>query len=216
MLYLKDLPYFYCQKVLPAVFDDSLSYYEQLCVMRNKINEIIDVVGDAATIQALKEALAMVEEEIENLRKYVDAQDEAEQIRADKYSDARNLELEQKLLNIIYRVTTGDVLVKSQVDGRKKQHLQFELDKTYDYLRPFAVTADEFDYLEITAQEIEVIQSTEGTSATAYVLDLLFGCALMGFPGYAAKLEDYALKHPSVASEYRMMVFIQRALGNIN
>lgn len=35
--------YFYCQKILPAVFDDSLSYYEQLCKLTSKINEIISV-----------------------------------------------------------------------------------------------------------------------------------------------------------------------------
>lgn len=33
---------FYCQKVLPLVYDDSLSYYEVLCKVVNKINELID------------------------------------------------------------------------------------------------------------------------------------------------------------------------------
>lgn len=33
----------YCQKVLPLVYDDSLSYYEVLCKLRAKINEVIDV-----------------------------------------------------------------------------------------------------------------------------------------------------------------------------
>lgn len=205
MLYLKDLPYFYCQKVLPAVFDDSLSYYEQLCVMRNKINEIIDVVGDAATIQALKEALAMVEEEIENLRKYVDAQDEAEQIRADKYSDARNLELEQKLLNIIYRVTTGDVLVKSQVDGRKKQHLQFELDKTYDYLRYFAISAGEFDYIGETAQTIDSGESL------AYENDLFYGAIVM--IARKQQLGDYFNENLPYVSVYQSCWLIGSALN---
>lgn len=35
--------YFWCQKVLPLVYDDSLSYYEVLCKLREKINEIIEV-----------------------------------------------------------------------------------------------------------------------------------------------------------------------------
>ena len=33
---------FWCQKVLPLVFDDSLSYYEQLCKVVDKLNEVIN------------------------------------------------------------------------------------------------------------------------------------------------------------------------------
>lgn len=33
---------FWCQKVLPLVYDDSLSYYELLCKVTNKINELIE------------------------------------------------------------------------------------------------------------------------------------------------------------------------------
>lgn len=32
---------FWCQKVLPAVYDDSLSYYELLCKVIEKLNELI-------------------------------------------------------------------------------------------------------------------------------------------------------------------------------
>ena len=35
---------FWCYKILPLVFDDSLSYYELLCKLTAKINEIIEVV----------------------------------------------------------------------------------------------------------------------------------------------------------------------------
>ena len=43
---------FWCQKILPAVYDDSLSYYELLCkVMEHltKINEELNVHSDAIT-----------------------------------------------------------------------------------------------------------------------------------------------------------------------
>ena len=33
---------FWCQKVLPLVYDDSLSYYEVLCKVVNYINNLID------------------------------------------------------------------------------------------------------------------------------------------------------------------------------
>lgn len=46
--------YFYCQKILPAVFDDSLSYYEQLCKLTDKVNEIINTFEpESETIQEI-------------------------------------------------------------------------------------------------------------------------------------------------------------------
>lgn len=33
--------YFWCQKVLPLVYDGTLSYYEVLCRMSEKLNEVI-------------------------------------------------------------------------------------------------------------------------------------------------------------------------------
>lgn len=36
---------YFCQKVLPLVYDDSLSYYEVLCKVSAKLNEVIDQVN---------------------------------------------------------------------------------------------------------------------------------------------------------------------------
>lgn len=38
---IEKVKYFWCQKVLPLVYDDSLSYYEQICRLVNKINEVV-------------------------------------------------------------------------------------------------------------------------------------------------------------------------------
>ena len=45
-------------KVLPLVYDDSLSYYEVLCKVVNKINEIIENIDDAV--------IAIINEELAN------------------------------------------------------------------------------------------------------------------------------------------------------
>lgn len=37
---------FWCQKILPLVYDNSLSYYEVLCKFSSKLNEIIDTLND--------------------------------------------------------------------------------------------------------------------------------------------------------------------------
>lgn len=64
---------FWCQKVLPLVYEDSLSYLEVLCKIKDKMNEIIDNANTTnETIQELKNAVAKINEWIENLdTKYI-------------------------------------------------------------------------------------------------------------------------------------------------
>ena len=40
---------FYCHKVLPLTYDNSLSYYEQLCKTTHKINEVIQLINGDIT-----------------------------------------------------------------------------------------------------------------------------------------------------------------------
>ena len=59
--------HFWCQKVLPLVYDNSLSYYEVLCKVVDYINKII---GDSnsliSEVNELKEELAIVQKWIED------------------------------------------------------------------------------------------------------------------------------------------------------
>ena len=58
---------FWCYKVLPLVYDDSLSYYEVLCKVVNYINKLIEqdkIFGDE--LAKLREDLATVQEWIDN------------------------------------------------------------------------------------------------------------------------------------------------------
>ena len=58
---------FWCYKVLPLVYDDSLSYYEVLCKVVNYINKLIEqdkIFGDELT--KLREDLATVQEWIDH------------------------------------------------------------------------------------------------------------------------------------------------------
>lgn len=60
---------FWCQKVLPLVYDDSLSYYEVLCKVVDYINKLID---DEKTIIAQIDELR---KELEIVQKWIDAFD---------------------------------------------------------------------------------------------------------------------------------------------
>lgn len=58
---------YWCYKVLPLVYDDSLSYYEVLCKVVNYINKLIEqdkVIGE--DIAKLKEELQTVQSWIDN------------------------------------------------------------------------------------------------------------------------------------------------------
>ena len=58
---------FWCQKVLPLVYDDSLSYYEVLCKCVNYINKLIDdnklIVDDVEQLKSeMKEVQKWIDE----------------------------------------------------------------------------------------------------------------------------------------------------------
>ena len=58
---------FWCQKVLPLVYDDSLSYYEILCKVVTYINNLIDTDKEIFTeLDSLKEELKTVQDWINN------------------------------------------------------------------------------------------------------------------------------------------------------
>lgn len=59
--------HFYCQKVLPLVYDESLSYYEVLCKVKHKLNELIDSQNlQDEEIKAIEKELTEVQEWIDN------------------------------------------------------------------------------------------------------------------------------------------------------
>ena len=58
---------FWCQKVLPLVYDDSLSYYEILCKVVNYINNLIDTNSQIIEyVDELKAELKVVQDWIDN------------------------------------------------------------------------------------------------------------------------------------------------------
>lgn len=59
---------FFCHKVLPATFDDSLSYYEVVCKLTEKINEIGDVYNQLeSTMQELSAEVCGMQTHVDEL-----------------------------------------------------------------------------------------------------------------------------------------------------
>lgn len=82
---------FWCQKVLPAVYDDSLSYYELLCKITSKLNEVID------SANASGEAVAELQQAYVALKGYVD-----DFFSADQFNEALENEIDR-------RITSGEL-----------------------------------------------------------------------------------------------------------
>lgn len=61
----------YCAKVLPLVFDNSLSYYEQICRFAHKLNELVDSLN-AQNLNII-EFTKMVSLEVEKFEKYIES-----------------------------------------------------------------------------------------------------------------------------------------------
>lgn len=58
---------FWCQKVLPLVYDDSLSYYEVLCKVVDYLNKMVDDVNSVVNeYDDLRKELAEIREWIDN------------------------------------------------------------------------------------------------------------------------------------------------------
>lgn len=160
---------FFTQRVLPAVYTDELSYYEVLAKVVDKLNEIIDVVGDTATIEQIQQVIKDIEKELSALYVYVDKEVQG----AKDYSDDQNCILENYLESLIVNATVGKVLVRSQTGGGICP-LQEELDRQYDFLRILCLQCRQDGSFEKTAQEID------GYDATAYKFDLYNATLLDG------------------------------------
>lgn len=62
---------YWCQRILPAVYDDSLSYYELLCKVVAKLNEVIELVqGTPDVIEEIQAAIAELQQEMEDFKEH--------------------------------------------------------------------------------------------------------------------------------------------------
>lgn len=101
---------FWCQKVLPAVYDDSLSYYELLCKVVAKLNEVIN--SQNGTNDHVTELAQQFEQLKNDLQGTIES--EAEKV-VDNYVKSNNL---VKSINGITAVgATGEVTLQASDVG---------------------------------------------------------------------------------------------------
>lgn len=191
----------WCQKVLPCVYDDSLSYYEVLCKFSSKLNEVIEVVnaqgsGIAGYVQELMDQYKVQwEQELDvvlnsfknDVDKTLDSYNDTLIAYNEKINN-QNVEIAQFKASIVQQIATLTALIKTTDDTNrswtlsqiekainnvatkfpmlidptdgKLEDIQTVINHLYDFSRTNALTAQEYDNLQLTAQEYDNKQLT--------------------------------------------------------
>lgn len=114
---------FYCQKVLPLVYDDSLSYYEVLCKVSNKLNESIgaldnlsDTVASINTdISGFDTRLSNIENTMDTFESTIDARFEALSNELDAKVDAKLISVDEKIAEVDAKVDEIDNKIDDEI-----------------------------------------------------------------------------------------------------
>lgn len=183
----------FCQFVLPLVYDDSLSYYETVCKLTEKINEIIDLYNNIS-----EDFGALVDQKIAEFKIYVDEQNNIQDDNLNAYKDevSKNFDdvydkisLEVNRLyayinnldNTLRIWVTGEInALKKYIDDAilgkimiydptigYKNSLDVVINHVYDALRYYGITCYQFDATKWTAQRYD------NTHITALKFDTL-------------------------------------------
>lgn len=111
---------FWCQKVLPLVYDNSLSYYEVLCKVSAKLNELINNVNDIPEyIDAkIEEAfdddhiLELLSQFITKIQSAISANNEGTNVNSSKdYNVGQMLWLNDTLYRVIRPISAGATFI---------------------------------------------------------------------------------------------------------
>ena len=161
---------FRCFKVLPLVYDESLSYYEVLCKVAEKLNSVIDSINnfqqeyksyvDASiekTIIYINEQDDLIKNEITTLERDITNKINELYIYIDE-SDEKNRQYSLYLMENLYNYIDQHLL--DNVNAYNPTNGFFEnvskvLSDIYGVLRYYALTANEYDSLNLSAAEYD-------------------------------------------------------------
>ena len=165
-------------KTLPLAFDESLSYLEELYAILHKLNETIEQVNKNTEVaEHFDELLQEIEEEVNKLEedyeefkiaieneidvKFLQVKSELTLMIENEIALVRYQieqvynELNTKIDNII----AGDINVYDPTTGEVSP-IQVVINNLFDMNRNEAITASEFDALELTATEFDAKEIT--------------------------------------------------------
>lgn len=165
---------FWCQKVLPLVYDDSLSYYETLCKFLQKLNEVIDLYNN------LQETFeGYVDAEILKLKEYVDSENTRQDEEFNGKIEFVYEEIQKQVTRLFKYIDDGDLILRNYIDSEirelkewveesiigniiiydpttgYKNPLDVVMTHIYDALRYWGITCYQFDAAENTCNQLD-------------------------------------------------------------
>ena len=165
-------------RTLPLAFDESLSYLEMLCSMLDKLNEtIVQVNINTEVAEHYEEMLRQIEEEVNRLeQEYIEFKESIENEIDEKFNlivseltvyidnqlavvryeiQSKYDELNQKIDDVI----AGDINLYDPTTGLLSP-IQVVINNLFDMNRTNAITASEFDGLELSATTFDSYEIT--------------------------------------------------------
>ena len=145
--------HYYCSKVLPLVYNDTLSYYENVCKVVERLNEIVDVVNEIPnyidnyideklTDEHLKE---LILEAIGYLEGAISSKNEKDNTNfSTDYSTNELLWWKDTLYKIKRNVNAGDTILETGVNPNVEKVTFEELFNNFiTYIKDMFTTNDE-------------------------------------------------------------------------
>lgn len=149
-------------KVLPLVYDDSISYYEEVCSLVKKINELVDVLNNIS-VDILEEANSYTDTQIANARSEFDAKvkeiEELERRLAEQYYSFTN-SVNARIQFISNEVNRIDNKIENEIIGANeytdqaiKNNNEYLIEQLSQSVRNFTVI-DFFTGEKVTVQNM--------------------------------------------------------------
>ena len=148
--FIKNNPFrFWCQKVLPLVYDDSLSYYELLCKVVGKLNEL------AENQNNLSDEIKAVAKELDDFKNQVPGMVEAKvEEWLNNYITTHGLVNSVNGMTGVVTLTAADVGAIANVNGSVKNNNIADGAVTTEKIADGAVTGDKIAGKAITANKL--------------------------------------------------------------
>ena len=148
--FIKNNPFrFWCQKVLPLVYDDSLSYYELLCKVVGKLNEL------AENQNNLSDEIKAVAKDLDDFKTQVPGMVEAKvEEWLNNYITTHGLVNSVNGMTGVVTLTAADVGAIANVNGSVKNNNIADGAVTAEKIADGAVTGDKIAGKAITANKL--------------------------------------------------------------
>lgn len=173
----------HCQRVLPAAYSDEVSYYEVICALREKVNELVDFFNnlDADTLVRDEELQAALDALNNALREYIDDQNAIQTVMLKSHILIKLKETVDYFQSQLDNVHISDLMVIYPEGYPPRVTFQDALRLQSKDARMYSICAKLYDSCQLTCEARETM------GVTAYVFDFYsafeFGKGLMPLEG---------------------------------